>query len=207
MARSRYTVTKYLNDDKTHSAVNNKLFKRLNFITDQLYQVEIVKSEVEHREPIIVRFFILQSAKLRMLELFYKFPKKFCNTEKYEELETDTESLYLDLSEENLKILISQRKKTNGNQYVSQIVQIASLRTQQATSSQEQIVLLIRSMIRGSRDCSKKNSAVPKCCVCVPKPFVAKIERLTSITSVARDSIKELWKTVKMDPCHSMVEC
>ena len=54
MDRSRHTVTKYLNDEKTHSAIDNKLFKRLNFITDQLYEVELVKSEIEHREPIIV---------------------------------------------------------------------------------------------------------------------------------------------------------
>ena len=67
------TVAKYLNDEKTHSAINNKLFKRLNFITDQLYEVELVKSEIEHREPIIVGFFILQYAKLRMMELYYNF--------------------------------------------------------------------------------------------------------------------------------------
>ena len=36
MDRSRHTVTKYLNDEKTHSSFNDKLFKRLNFITDQL---------------------------------------------------------------------------------------------------------------------------------------------------------------------------
>ena len=66
---SRHTVTKYLNDEKTHSAINNKLFKRLNFITDELYEVELVKSEIEHREPIILGFFILQYAELRMLEL------------------------------------------------------------------------------------------------------------------------------------------
>ena len=70
MDRSRHTVTKYLSDEKTHSAINSKLFKRLNYITDQLYEVELVKSEIEHREPIIVGFFILQYAKLRMLELY-----------------------------------------------------------------------------------------------------------------------------------------
>ena len=59
MDRSGHTVTKYLNDEKFHSAINNKLFKRLNFITDQLYEIEIVKSEIEHRKPIIVGFFIL----------------------------------------------------------------------------------------------------------------------------------------------------
>ena len=94
MDRSRHTVTKYLNDEKTHSAINNKLFRRLNFITDQLYEVELAKSEIDHREPIIVEFFILQYAKLRMLELYYKFFSRFCDTEKYEELEKDIDSLY-----------------------------------------------------------------------------------------------------------------
>ena len=70
MDRSRHTVTKYLNDEKTHSAINSKMFKRPNHITDQLYEVELVKSEIEHRELINVGFFILQYAKLRMLELY-----------------------------------------------------------------------------------------------------------------------------------------
>ena len=78
----RSPVTKYLNDEKTQSAINNKLFKRLNFITDQLYGIELVKSEIEHREPIIVGFFILQYSKLRILEFYYNFFKNFCDTEK-----------------------------------------------------------------------------------------------------------------------------
>ena len=73
-----------MNDEKAQSAINNKFFKRLNFITDQLYEGDLVKSEIEHREPIIVGFFILQYAQLRMLELYYNFIKKFCDTEKYE---------------------------------------------------------------------------------------------------------------------------
>ena len=60
MEHSRHTVTKYLNDEKTQSVINNKHFKRHNFITDQLNEVELVKSEIEHREPSIVGFFILQ---------------------------------------------------------------------------------------------------------------------------------------------------
>ena len=101
MDRSQHAVIKYLNNEKTHSANNNKLFQRLNFINDQLYEVELVKSELEHREPIIVGFFILQYAKLRMSELYHILFKKFCATEKNEELEMDTDSLYLALSKEN----------------------------------------------------------------------------------------------------------
>ena len=120
MDRSRHTVTKYLSDEKTHIAINSKLFKRLNHITDQLYEVELVKSEIEHREPIIVGFFILQNAKLRMLELYYNFFKKFCDTDKYEELEMDTDSLYLASSEENLEDVNLPEKRAEWDQLRSE---------------------------------------------------------------------------------------
>ena len=77
MDRSRHTVTKYLNDEKTHTAKNSKMFKRLNHITDQRYEVELVKPEIDQREPIIVGFFILQYAKLRKLELYSISSKSF----------------------------------------------------------------------------------------------------------------------------------
>ena len=76
-----------------------------------MYEVEFVKSEIEHRKQIIVGFFILQYAKHRTLELYYNFFKKFCVTEKYEELEMDTDSLYLTPAEENLEDIILPEKK------------------------------------------------------------------------------------------------
>ena len=95
----------------------------------------------------------------------------------------------------------------NGKQYVRETVKIASLRMQRATSSQEHVVLLTRSMIGESRDCLKKNSGFSKCCACVAKPIVTTIERVTSTNSVARDTIKELWKTVEIDSCQSIANC
>ena len=111
MDRSRHTITKYLNDEKTHKAINEPLFKRLNTVEKDLYEVELLKSTIEHREPIIVGFFILQYAKLRMLELHYNFFGKFCNVNKFEELEMDTDSLYLALAEENLYDCIKPDKR------------------------------------------------------------------------------------------------
>ena len=67
--RSRHTVTKFLSDKKTLGSINNKLFKRLGYINDQLFVVELAKSEIEHEDPIIVGFFIPQYARLRMIEL------------------------------------------------------------------------------------------------------------------------------------------
>ena len=109
-------MTKYLSDEKTHSAIKSKLFKSLNHITNQLYEVELVKSEIEHREPVIVGFFILQYAKLRKLELYYNFLKNFCDADKYEELEMDTDSLYLAFSEENLEDVILPEKRAEWDQ-------------------------------------------------------------------------------------------
>ena len=76
-----------------------------------LYEVELLKSTIEHREPIIVGFFILQYAKMRMLELCYNFFDKFCYVKKFEELEMDTDSLYLALAEENLYDCIQPEKR------------------------------------------------------------------------------------------------
>ena len=109
--RSRHTVTNYLSDEKTRRAINTKLFKRLDHINDQLYEVELAKAEIEHREPIIVGFFILQYAKLRILELYYNFFEKVCDVNKFEELEMDTDSLYLALPEKELYDCIREESK------------------------------------------------------------------------------------------------
>ena len=67
MDRSRHTVTKYLTDEKTHAAIYSKNFKKLDHVNNSLYEVELAKAQIEHKEPIIVGLFILQYAKLRML--------------------------------------------------------------------------------------------------------------------------------------------
>ena len=74
------------------------MFKRLGFLGDQLYEVEIVKSEIELREPRFVGFFILHRAKMIMIGLYYNFFDKYCEVTKTEELEVDTDSFYLALT-------------------------------------------------------------------------------------------------------------
>ena len=105
MNRSRHTVTKYLADEKTHAAIDieSKLFKKLDHVNNSLYEVELAKAQIEHKEPIIVGFFILRYAKLRTLELYYNFSSRLCDVNKFEELEMDTDSLYLALAEKELE--------------------------------------------------------------------------------------------------------
>ena len=94
-----------MNDEKANAANINKKFKRLGLIKDQHHEVDLAKSEIERKEPIIVGFFLLQDAKLRALELHYDFflvHKKNFDAELYEEMEMNTNSLYLALSEKEL---------------------------------------------------------------------------------------------------------
>ena len=72
-------------------------------MNNSLYEVELAKAEIEHKEPIIVGFFILQYAKLRMLELYYNLFTRFCDVNKFEELEMDRDSLYIALAEKELE--------------------------------------------------------------------------------------------------------
>ena len=59
--RSRETVPKDLNDEKTHTAKNSKTLKSLNHITDPRYKFELVKTKIELKGPIFFGFFILQN--------------------------------------------------------------------------------------------------------------------------------------------------
>ena len=197
----------YLKDEKTHSANISRMIQQLSRIIDQMFEVKLVRSEVEHREPIVVGFFILQYAKLRMLELYYNFIKNFCDTDKYEELEMDTDSIYLALSEENLEEVIFPKSELNGTKYVLKIALITLLRRLPTIFSSELAVMPTGNMIGNRRDCLKKSLDVQNCYPCVAKPIVATIERVTSKNWVARDSIKELRKTVDMVPCQSIAKC
>ena len=55
--RSRNTETKYQNDEKTHKAINGKMFNCFNNVSKEIYEVELAKSKIEHRKPIIVGLF------------------------------------------------------------------------------------------------------------------------------------------------------
>ena len=64
MDHSRHSVTRYIDDEATYAAINNKMLKRLVRINDQLDEVKLVKSGIERKEPIIVGFFILSSRRV-----------------------------------------------------------------------------------------------------------------------------------------------
>ena len=110
MDRSGHTVTKYLINEKTQTAIGSKLFKKLNHVSNALYEIEIAKGENEHKEQFPVGFFIFQFAKLRTLTHLFT---NFFDVNMFEELEMDTDSLYLVLAEKELEDCFRPEKKAD----------------------------------------------------------------------------------------------
>ena len=63
MDRSRHSNTAYTNVERRHSVIKNKTFKSSGHNNYQLQEAALAKSEIEHKEPLIVGFFILQFTK------------------------------------------------------------------------------------------------------------------------------------------------
>ena len=184
MDRSRNTVTKYLNDEKTHGAINTNFFKRLDHINHQLFEVELAKAEIEHREPIIVGFFVLQYAELKMLELYYNVFERFCDVNKFEELETDTDSLYLALSEKEMYDCIREESETEWE--LMRTEDCKDDFTANATSFLKPAAQNILIMINENLVFSKRSFAVRKCCVYAAKPIVVMTTILSNTNSAAK---------------------
>ena len=114
---SRHTVTKYLDDEKTHSEIISKLLKGLNHITDQLYEVDLAKPEIEPRESIIVGVFIQQDAKQKMLELYDNSSKSFVTLRSMKNLKwAKAFSTWL-CRNKTWKTLFSLKIETSGKQW------------------------------------------------------------------------------------------
>ena len=126
-----------------------------------------------------------------MLKLYHNFFKSFCDTDKYEELEMETDSLYLALSEENLEDVSVPEKRAEWDQLHSKNCNDNFTANATDIFFPDFAVIPTRSMIRDRRVSSKKSLDVQKCCVSVAKHIVVMINRLTSTSLAAKDSIKD----------------
>ena len=108
---SNEKMMKYPVVEKTHAAINSKLFSKLNHLNIALYEVELAKTEIENKEPITLHLFILQYTELSMLGLFYNFSTKFLDLNEFKDFQMDTDSLYLALAEKQVADCIRPEMK------------------------------------------------------------------------------------------------
>ena len=94
LGRSRHTVTRYFNNDKTHSAPKSKFSRKLDHAEHQLYDAELPKAEIEHKEPVAIGFFPTKSKTTDVCALLEFSWKNFA-------MEMYTASLHNALAEKN----------------------------------------------------------------------------------------------------------
>ena len=80
-------------------------------IDEDNFEVESSKKTIKKIIPIQVAFFILDYAKLRMLEFYYECVDKFVNREDFCYTQMDTDSAYMSISGPNLESVIIHEKK------------------------------------------------------------------------------------------------
>ena len=87
---------------------NEKGFKSMTQLSDdyEFYEIESQKNKIKLDLPIQIGFFILQYAKLRMLEFYYDFLCKYVPRDKFQMLQMDTDSNYFSIAGETLQDVI-----------------------------------------------------------------------------------------------------
>ena len=110
----------YVNESEIGTEIMDEHFYNLTELPDGYYEVEKTKKKINLDLPIHLGVFILNYAKLRMLEFYYDFLDHYLPRKDFELLEMDTDSNYLGITGENVEDLIKpelrqdfERKKHN----------------------------------------------------------------------------------------------
>ena len=197
---------KHLSDKETHAVNISKLFKKLEYVNNYLYEVQLAKAQKEHKEPTIVGFLILQCTKLRILKLYYNFITEFCSVHKFKELEMDTDSLYLVPAEKELEDCIRSQLRPDCQRLRSNDCVDSFTADAVANFFPEHVVYNTNNMIRESLVSSKKSSDVRRCCICVVRHSVAIMLPLINLNLEVTVSTNVYWNRAATDHWKSIVE-
>ena len=103
----------FANEHQIGTEIMDPNFYNLSELEPGFYEVEKTKKELLLDLPVHIGVFILNYAKLRMLQFYYDFIDKYLNRSSYEINETDTDSLYMymSLAGNSVEELVPQEKK------------------------------------------------------------------------------------------------
>ena len=101
MNQENFQDVKYVRGEgKAMIEMNEPQFKKLTTLleNEELYEIEKSKKMIKLNLPIQIGYFILQYAKLHMLQFYYDFMDKYIEREDFEYCEMDTDSAYMAIS-------------------------------------------------------------------------------------------------------------
>ena len=110
----------YVDESEIGAEIMDEHFYGLTELPNGYYEVEKTKQRIILDLPIHLGVFILNYAKLRMLEFYYDCVDKYLSREDFEYSEMDTDSAYMAISGDNFEslklsnqIFVKNSKKTN----------------------------------------------------------------------------------------------
>ena len=99
----------YVNENEIGKEIMDNHFYDMTELPNGYYEVEKTKQKINLDLPIHLGVFILNYAKLRMLEFYYDCVDKYLSREDFEMVEMDTDSNYLGITAENVEDLIDPK--------------------------------------------------------------------------------------------------
>ena len=112
MDKAKHTDIMYVKGHgEAQLKINDPRFRKCQPIDDNLIEVEMAKRKIKFDLPIQIGYFILQYAKLRMLQFHYDFLLEFCDPRGFQHVEMDTDSFYLALGGSTLMDLMPLEKR------------------------------------------------------------------------------------------------
>ena len=103
----RHREVKYCTEVGTSSHINNKRFRQLDVVTDDVYEITSNKARLTYDLPLHIGFFVYQYAKLRMLQFYYDFIDRYVDRSLFQYCEMDTDSAYIALAGESIDELVA----------------------------------------------------------------------------------------------------
>ena len=101
----------YLNESAISMEIIDNHFYNMTELPDGYYEVEKTKKKINLDLPIHISVFILNYAKLCMLEFYYDFLDHYLSCEDFQILDMDTNSNYLGIAAESMEDLIKPELK------------------------------------------------------------------------------------------------
>ena len=103
----RHRDVKYCSEKAASRLIIDKRFRQLDIVVDDAYEIETSKRTVAYTLPVHVGFFVLQYAKMRMLQFYYDFIDRYVERPLFQYCEMDTDSAYLALADESVDVLVT----------------------------------------------------------------------------------------------------
>ena len=114
--RLKRRKVEYCSDAEASRKVNTPLFRKLDNITDDTYEVKSCKKTIKLNVPIKVVFFVYQYAKLRMLQFYYDFLDRYLDLVDFQMCEMDTDSAYIAITGGSVESLVKPELRVEFDQ-------------------------------------------------------------------------------------------